>query len=95
MGQLGQPAPVWHNLRRQPGGCGQGEHHERRGGLHGRRQDHCQRPDDVQVKQNVASNLSDVCAGSNGHQTPPDLSFFICSEILGSKSYFCRVWQND
>lgn len=48
-GQLGQPPPVWYNLRRQLGGCGQGKHHERRGGLHGRRQDHCQCPDYVQV----------------------------------------------
>lgn len=47
--QSGQPAPVWNHLRRQPGGGGQGEHDERRGGLHGRRQDHRQRPDDVQV----------------------------------------------
>ncbi|XP_064346741.1 potassium channel subfamily T member 1 isoform X9 [Camelus dromedarius] len=46
-GQPGQPAAVWHHLRRQPGGGGQGEHHERRGGLHGRRQDHCQRADHV------------------------------------------------
>lgn len=47
--QSGQPAPVWNHLRRQPGGGGQGEHDECRGGLHGRRQDHRQRPDDVQV----------------------------------------------
>lgn len=47
--QLGQPPAVWHNLRRQFGGRGQREHNERRGGLHGRRQDHCQCPDYVQV----------------------------------------------
>lgn len=33
--QPGQPAAVRHHLRGQPGGGGQGEHHERRGGLHG------------------------------------------------------------
>lgn len=47
--QPGQPAAVWHHLRRQPGRRGQREHHERRGGLHGGRQNHCQRADDVQV----------------------------------------------
>lgn len=53
--QSGQPAAVRHHLRRQPGGGGQREHDERRGGLHGRRQDHRQRPDYVQVKQGQRS----------------------------------------
>lgn len=55
MDQLGQPASVRHHLRRQPGGRGQGEHHERRGGLHGGRQDHRQRADHVQVTRRAPS----------------------------------------
>lgn len=81
MGQLGQPAPVWHNLRRQPGGCGQGEHHECWGGLHGRCQDHRQRPDDVQVKQNVDFNLSDDLLHQKGTKLHP---IYLSSSALKS-----------
>lgn len=44
-----QPAAVRGDFRQHHGGGGQGELHDRRGGLHGRRQDHRQRPDALQV----------------------------------------------
>lgn len=37
------------DFRQHHGGGGQGELHDRRGGLHGRREDHRQRPDALQV----------------------------------------------
>lgn len=47
--QSGQFAAMWSHFRRHHGGGGQRELHDRRGGLHGRREDHRQRPDPLQV----------------------------------------------
>lgn len=56
---------MWSDLRCRHGGGGQGEHHERRGGLHGRRQDHRERADPLQVRVRVVhpnmSLLLSVC----------------------------------
>lgn len=47
--QPGQFAAMRSDVREHHGGGRQGELHDRRGGLHGRRKDHRQRPDPLQV----------------------------------------------
>lgn len=67
--QPGQPAAVRRHLRGQSGGGGQGEHHECRGGLHGRRQDHRQRADDVPVRRLGRPELP-LIGGQGPHPEP-------------------------
>lgn len=104
MDQLRQPSPVWDNLRRQLGGCGQGEHHECWGGLHGRRQDHRQCPDYVQVKYRHANSkwlipsVDVVCTSwifKSWTRIPLDLSsssHLRCWRVNAGFSEFAECW---
>lgn len=90
MCQFGQPAPVWDNLRWQPGGCGQGKHHERRGRLHGGRQNHRQRPDHVQVTDGLEIPFICCC------QCSSEVTFYIYGmSIISEELWFLACTKNE